>query len=121
MDETLEKIKNFAKTILHCGDYGQTFFNPNTGVVHWVGGDSDGLFDEITDGFMKIPGVTSVIIADEYFPDNDENNYGDWILVFNPNDEGDEYWSNLMLRLDILDRYNEDIDVNDIDISNLFK
>ena len=125
MENTINSIKEFAKTILHCGDYGQTYFNPKTGVVHWVGGDSDGGFEEITRGFEQIPNVKSVVIADEWFPtDIEGESEGDWVLVFDPMDEGPEYWNQLNYRLDNFDWEDIDIDdinVDDIDISDIFR
>lgn len=74
-DETLRQLQEVAGSIKHVGDYGETFWNHETGVVHFVGGDSDGDeeegytgFDEIRTRFKAIDGISDVIIADEYFP-----------------------------------------------------
>lgn len=74
-DETLHQLREIAASIKHVGDYGETFWNHETGVVHFVGGDSDGDteegytgFDEIRARFKAVDGVTDVVIADEYFP-----------------------------------------------------
>lgn len=74
-DETMRQLQAIARSIKHVGDYGETFWNHETGVVHWVGGDSDGDeeegytgFDEIRTRFKAVEGVSDVIIADEYFP-----------------------------------------------------
>src|ERR1017187_10313610 len=102
MDQIITNIKNFAKTIKHCGDYGETFYNSKTKQIHWAGGDGDGYndpetlptdpeyltpFEEIESGFMAIEGVDSVVIADEYFPgendDEDQNGISDdWKEVY---------------------------------------
>jgi hypothetical protein len=120
-----KQISDFARTILHCGDYGQTYFNPQTGVVHWVGGDSDGGHDLIKNGFMSIEGVKDVVIADEWFPEDDlgDTDEEDWVEVFNPENESRDYWESLDARLKELDSRMDqpDIDWRDIDISDLFK
>jgi hypothetical protein len=85
-----EQIAQVASTIIHCGDYGQCFWNEKTKTIHWVGGDSDFPSKTYQDDynahytthedaiacFMAIPGVENLVIADEYFPagfDEDED------------------------------------------------
>lgn len=74
----IEKLKEFASTIKHCGDYGELWVNPELKEVWWVAGDADfdedqvaaGIctgYDAIKEGF-KIDGVDAVIIEAESGP-----------------------------------------------------
>ena len=79
---TEDELIAFAETIKHCGDYGILFWNTITNTVHWVAGDGDGDVDEghtdlddVERGFSAIEDVENVIIADEYFPDEEESGW----------------------------------------------
>lgn len=75
-DHIEHQLIKAARKIRHCGDYGLLFFNPRTHQVHWTGGDGDGppkytSMDEVK-RILKVPGVTRVIIGDEWSPDEEE-------------------------------------------------
>lgn len=75
----LEKqLIDAAKPIKHCGDYGILWFNPKTNAVILTLGDSDGgtdnggtSFNDI-ESMLKLSGISSVEIADEWSPDEKE-------------------------------------------------
>ncbi len=78
----IDKLKEFASTILHCGDYGELWVNESTGDVCWVAGDADfdadevkaGVmtsWDNVIDGFLAVEGVNSVDIQAEGGPGED--------------------------------------------------
>ena len=77
-----DKLKEFAATIKHCGDYGYLFANPTTKDVWWVAGDGDfnselvdlGMATDSADIFkgFKIEGVDSVTIEAECSPNEDD-------------------------------------------------
>jgi hypothetical protein len=80
-DATIGRLQAYAQTIKHCGDYGQTYWNHETGVAFFVGGDSDGDvtqgytdFDEIRERFAAVPGVTAVEIEAEWTPPGADQN-----------------------------------------------
>ena len=73
----IEKVKEFASIIKHCGDYGELWVSDDT--VWWVAGDADfdpdeveaGYctdYDEIKKGFKSIEGVKTVEIEAECSP-----------------------------------------------------
>ena len=75
----IEKVKEFASTIKHCGDYGELWVSNDT--VLWVAGD--GYFDsdevelglctsykDVENGFKSIEGVKFVEIEAEAGPDD---------------------------------------------------
>lgn len=78
----IEKLKEFAATIKHCGDYGELFVNEQTKDVIWVAGDADFDPDEVEHGYctgwdailegFKIDGVDTVNIEAESGPGEDE-------------------------------------------------
>lgn len=59
-------------------DYGDVFWDPDSKTVHYVGGDGEEHIDVIEEDLKSITGVKHVVIADEYYPDDDE---GDWIKL----------------------------------------
>ena len=78
-----DELIEYAKTIKHCGDYGELWINELTGGVWWVAGDADFDPDEVEKGyctgdddirkaFLAMEGVTSVEIEAEYSPDGEE-------------------------------------------------
>jgi len=74
----MEQLKANARQIKHCGDYGILHVNHDNGKVCWTAGDAD-CNDEYTSeeeisNLLKVPGVTEVEIADEYYP-NKEDGY----------------------------------------------
>jgi len=78
----IEKLKEFAATIKHCGDYGELWVNEETKDVVWVAGDADFDIDEVDAGLctswdtilkgFKIDGVNSITIEAESGPGEEE-------------------------------------------------
>lgn len=69
----ITRIEEVAKSIKHCGDYGQCYWNPNDGTIFWNMGDADGppeydSQDEIEQKFLAIPEVEKVEFGDEQGP-----------------------------------------------------
>ena len=78
----IDKLKAFADTIKHCGDYGYLYINEDEKSVWWVAGDGDftpeeveaGLstsYEDIKAGF-RIDGVDHVTIEAESGPVEDD-------------------------------------------------
>ncbi len=74
-----DRLKQIAKGIRHCGDYGTLFYHPGKHEVHWNAADSDGGGGD--EGFtplkeiekmLKLPGIRHVEIGDEWSPDEDD-------------------------------------------------
>lgn len=72
----VKKLKEFAATIKHSGDYGELWIHRKNSGVIWVAGDGD--FEEeyghssweyVEEGFEAIEGVKSVEIAAEWRPE----------------------------------------------------
>ncbi len=53
-----EKIKEVAKKIIHCGDYGIPYWNEKEGKIFWIAADSDdedgGEYEEIDDTTINL-------------------------------------------------------------------
>lgn len=88
VDLVVEQIGKVASTILHCGDYGQCFWNAAEKKVWWTGGDSDfqtdlgySDWDETLAAFKAIDGVEEVELADEYNPFDLDEDESPWIEV----------------------------------------
>jgi hypothetical protein len=95
------KLIKAARSIKHCGDYGQLYFNPRSKAVHWTMADSDGdpeysSSDEIRQ-LLKLPGITHVELGDEWSPDEDDG------------------WRRLKVKTDGVHEAVEDDSVPDID------
>jgi len=72
----MEQLKSNARQIKHCGDYGVLHVNHENGKVCWTSGDAD-CGDEYTSeeeikNLLKVPGVTEVEVADEYYPGEED-------------------------------------------------
>lgn len=72
----LKQLKDAAKTIKHCGDYGLLYMN-DKGDVFWTCGDADGENgthneDEIRDIFSKVDGIGKIEIEAECMPNDDD-------------------------------------------------
>lgn len=85
-DETIRALKKAAKTIKHCGDYGELWFQPTTQHVWWVAGDADGdptgpttPMSEISRIFLSSINtpVTKVFVEAEAYPDQSEG----WVCL----------------------------------------
>lgn len=71
-------LKKAAKTIKHCGDYGELWYQPTTKNVWWVAGDADGdptgpttPMSEIITKFVcaKAHNIGKVFVEAESYPD----------------------------------------------------
>lgn len=70
-------LDDAARTIEHCGDYGDLFWHPEKKRAYWVGGDSDGgddttSMEDIRRILGSVPGVNGVDIEAEYFPKSED-------------------------------------------------
>lgn len=85
-DMEIEKIKKFANTIKHCGDYGELYINTGENGVFWVAGDADFEPGEVSagvcsseayiiNGFREL-GVENITIEPEYGPEG-----SDWVSL----------------------------------------
>jgi hypothetical protein len=76
---TVDHLKEIARKIKHGPDYGDLFWNPVEGKVHYVMGDAHDDSCTPSDEIQKMledPGeVGEVIIGDEYFPDKEDPNW----------------------------------------------
>ena len=74
-----ERLIRAAKTIRHCGDYGELWYHPDKAKVWWVGGDSDGNplqgYTDIKEikRKLKIEGIKQVVVEAECAPDPEGN------------------------------------------------
>jgi hypothetical protein len=78
----IDKLKEFANTIKHCGDYGILWVNKDSKSVLWVAGDGDFTPEEVEAGLctsyedikigLSVEGVDHVIIEAESGPDEDD-------------------------------------------------
>lgn len=82
-----DQLKEAARQIVHCGDYGHLWWNEKEGKVHWTAGDAD--FDdgytsyEDVEKLFTIPGVRSIEIGDEWDPADLDGEDG-WKLLIGP-------------------------------------
>ena len=86
--DPVDAIIAYAKTIKHCGDYGDAFWNAEEGHVWWNCADSDGSggpddednftdLGEIEAKFSAIPGVNKVSVEAEASPSSEG-----WEMVY---------------------------------------
>lgn len=74
-DETIRALKKAAKTIKHCGDYGELWYHTATKQVWWVCGDADCDPEGPTDSIPVISGKLTVVpeitvhVEAEAYPD----------------------------------------------------